>query len=212
MGRAHSPAESLFVDLLSRAVTPVLKPAGFRKSGMNFHRRHGTTVQVVNFQSSTASTWSEEQFYVNVGISFDAVCQLVGVPVLDKPKEYECDERGFRCRLGQLIEAEPASWVLRDGERTDALVTALGGCIQQLREQLDRIDGPAAYRAHPWFELFRRAPVNPQVLYLLGDLDGAWHDVCEIARGFSDRQNANRPEWWVEKLGLKKLEGREVTG
>src|SRR5581483_3480064 len=88
MARAESPAEALLTDVLAQAVTPPLRAAGFRKSGRNYHRRHGKTVQVVNIQVSRGSTWTEKEFYVNAGVAFDAICELVGVTVLDRPKEY----------------------------------------------------------------------------------------------------------------------------
>jgi hypothetical protein len=205
MARADSPAEALLTDVLSQAVTPPLKAAGFRKSGTNYHRRRGETVQVVNVQVSHGSTWSEKEFFINAGIAFDAISALAGVPALDRPKEYECDDRGTRDRLGALIPDAPESWVLRVGEDTSGLVSALRGCVQQLVGELDRIDGLAAYRAHRWFDRFRPAQANAQVLYLLGDRAGAWREVQELAALFADRQNANRAEWWVERLRLSGL-------
>jgi hypothetical protein len=205
MARADSPAEALLADVLAQAVTPPLKAAGFRKSGTNYHRRRGETVQVVNVQVSRGSTWSEKEFFVNAGIAFDAICALAGVPVLDRPKEYECDDRGTRDRLGALIPAAPESWVLRVGEDTGGVVSALRDCVQQLVAELERIDGLAAYRAHRWFDRFRPTQANAQVLYLLGDRAGAWREVEALAAFFADRQNANRTEWWVKRLRLSGL-------
>jgi hypothetical protein len=205
MARADSPAEASLADVLAQAVTPLLKAAGFCKSGTNYRRLHGETVQVVNVQVSHGSTWSQKEFFVNVGIAFDAICALAGVPVLDGPKEYECDDRGTRDRLEALIPAAPKSWVLRSGEDASGVVTALRGCVQQLVGELDKIDGLAAYRTHHWFDRFRPAPANAQVLYLLGDKCGAWREVRDLAALFADRQNANRAEWWVERLRLSGL-------
>jgi hypothetical protein len=209
MARADSPAEALLADVLAQAVTPHLKAAGFRKSGMNYHRRHGETVQVVNAQLSHGSTWSEKCFYVNAGIAFDAICTLAGVPMLDRPKEHECDNRGTRDRLEALIPGARGSWVLRVGEDTSGTITTLGDCLLQLMGELDRIDGLAAYRAHRWFDRFRPTQANAQVLYLLGDKAGAWREVQDLATLFADRQNANRTAWWVERLRLFGLGGDE---
>lgn len=205
MARADSPAEALLTDVLAQAVTPPLKTAGFRKSGTNYHRRHGEVVQVVNIQVSHGSTWTEKEFYVNAGIAFDAICALAGVPVLDRPKEHECDSRGTRDRLGALIPGAPSSWVLRVGEDASGTVNAVRDCMQQLAGDLDKIDGLAAYRAHRWFDRFRPVQANAQVLYLLGDKTGAWQEVQDLAALFADRQNANRVEWWVERLRLSGL-------
>jgi hypothetical protein len=101
VARAKSPAETLLTSVLAQAITPSLKAVGFRKSGMNYHRRHGEVVQVVNIQVSQGSTWAEKEFYVNVGIAFDAICNLAGVLILDRPKEYDCDIRGTRDRIAR---------------------------------------------------------------------------------------------------------------
>lgn len=206
MARADSPAEALLTEVLAQAVNPPLKVAGFRKSGMSYHRRYGETVQVVNIQVSHGSNRSEKEFYLNAGIAFDAICALAGVPVLDQPKEYECDDRGTRDRLEGLIPGAPDSWVLRVGEEASGTVAALRGCVQQLVGELDKINEPAAYRAHHWFDRARPAQANAQVLYLLGDKAGAWQEVQNLAVQFADRQNANRAEWWLKRLGLTGLE------
>src|SRR5262249_13032647 len=148
-------AASLLNNVLAQAITPPLKAAKFRKSGANYHRRHGETVQVVNIQVSRGSTWIEKEFYINVGVAFDAICGLAGVPVLERPKEYECDSRGTRDRLQKLIPNVPASWVLRVGEDTASIVSSLRGSMQQLVIELDQIDGLRAYRSHRWFGRFR---------------------------------------------------------
>jgi hypothetical protein len=205
MARAPSPAESLLNDVLARAITPPLKAAKFRKSGTNYHRRHGETVQVVNVQISRGSTWTEKEFYINVGVAFDAICGLAGVPVLERPKEYECDSRGTRDRLQKLIPSVPASWVLRVGEDTASVATSLREFMQQLVVELGQIDGLGSYRSHRWFDRFRPVQENAQVLYLLGDIAGALCEVQDLATLFADRQNANRVEWWVKRLQLSGL-------
>ncbi len=205
MARAYSPAEVLLKDVVARAVTPALKAAGFRKSGMNYHRRLGETVQVVNVQVSHGSTGMEKRFYVNVGIAFDSLCGLVGEPVLERPKEYQCDQCGTSARLEQLIAGAPGSWDVRAGQDTADIIRELGGFIQRLVDELDRIDGLSAYRSHRWFDRFRPMRVNAQVLYLLGDMEGAANEVQHLARFFADRTNGHRTDWWVEHLRLSGL-------
>src|SRR5262249_42232734 len=110
-----------------------------------------------------------------------------------------------RDRLSTLIPAAPESWVLRVREDASSVVSALRTCTKQLVSELDKIDGLAAYRAHRWFDRFRPNQANAQVLYLLGDRAGAWREVQDLAALFADRQNANRAEWWVERLRLSGL-------
>ena len=43
------------------------------------------------------------------------------------------------------------------------------------------------------------------MLYVLGDHSAAMEEVASLAKLFHDRQNANRAEWWIERLGLKEL-------
>jgi len=71
--------------------------------------------------------------------------------------------------------------------------------------ELDRIDGPAAYRSHRWFDRFRPKAENAQVLYVLGDRAAALEEVERLAAFFADRQNANGAEWWITSLGLQGL-------
>lgn len=35
-------------------------------------------------------------FYINVGLAFDAICQLTQTPILEKLKEYEWHIRGTK--------------------------------------------------------------------------------------------------------------------
>src|SRR5262249_61212103 len=136
--------------------------------------------------------------------------QLAGLPVLERPKEFECDGRGTRDRQEGLVTSGSGDWILRDGEPIEDTATRLGTCIDRRRVELDRIDGPAAYRTHPWFDRFRPKPENAQVLYLLGDLDGAWAEVESLAVLFADRQNANRVDWWIDRLKLQDLKSRRT--
>ena len=208
MARARSPAEILLVDVIARAVTPPLKASGFRKAGMNYHRRHGETAQVVNVQVGHGSNWAEKTFYINAGIAFDALCRLSRVPVLERPREYECDGRGTRDRLRELVPDAPDSWMLRAGDEVEATVGSIRGTIGRLVAELDRIDGPAAYRSHPWFDRFRPRAENAQVLYLLNDPDGAWREVEGLSALFADRKYPCLADGWVERLRLTGLESR----
>lgn len=204
MGRDDSPGGALLRDVLARAVTPTLRAAGFAKSDMNYHRRHGETVQVINIQVSHGSTATQKDFYVNVGIAFDAICRLAGLQVLDKPKEYDCDQRGMRDRVQALIDTDPGSFV-RVSTDSSGTEEALARCLRSLTDELDRIDALPAWRAHRWFDRNRPAPVCAQTLYLLGDKAGAWREVQDLAAKFTGRLNADRAEWWLEELGLAGL-------
>ena len=52
MARGYSPAEELMKEVIAQAMIPQFKASEFRKTALNFHRRCGKTVQVVNVQVS----------------------------------------------------------------------------------------------------------------------------------------------------------------
>ncbi len=208
MAASKSSVQILFDEMVKQAVTSVLQPLGFRKSGLNFHRRRNEIVQVVNVQSSSGNTSDQKHFYVNVGLAFDAICQLTGEDILETPKEYECDSRGTRDRLERLVSGAPNIWTIVDHVDSQTVTHQLRSAIESVATELQHIDEIEAYRQHRWFERFRPQRENAQILYVLGDLDSAWREVQQLCQLFADRQNANLPEWWIKKLGLAKLAPR----
>jgi hypothetical protein len=208
MARDKSQAQMLFDDMVKHAVTPVLKPIGFRKSGLNFHRRHKEVVQVVNFQSSHGSTWGEKLFYVNVGIAFDDLCRLRNIEILEKPKEHECSSRGRRDRMEVLFPSAPERWKISLKRQPDVVEQQMKECMQELSEELQKIDSISAYRQHPWFDRFRPRGMNAQIMYLLEDFDGAWQEVTDLCTAFAGRDGLSDPEWRVKDLGLVELAAR----
>jgi hypothetical protein len=208
MARDKSATEVLFDDLVRQSVTAVLQPVGFRKSALSFHRRHGEVVQVVNIQSSQYSSRDEKQFYINVGLAFDALCRLTGAEIPDRPRIPECDACGTRSRLEDLVKGVPDRWSITAASNAKTIAAKLHRAIEKLAAELQQISDVRTYRTHRWFEGFRPTQVNAQMLYVLGDLDAAWDEVQQLCRTFADRQNINRPEWWVQNLGLQKLAGR----
>ncbi|HEY3967847.1 MAG TPA: DUF4304 domain-containing protein [Planctomycetaceae bacterium] len=205
MGGMQSPSRKRLNEVVAQAAVPVLKRAGFRKTALNFDRRHGEAVQVINFQTSHGPDSAATTFYINVGIAFDAVCVLTGCQVIENPKEHECDARGTRDRIQGLISGAPDCWTVRDGD-------AIGECVNSVRDfvgrvllELNQIDGIAAYRSHFWFDRFRPKGENAQILFLLGDQAGALEEVRSLAALFSDRKNADSAEWWIKMLHLGNL-------
>ena len=172
-----SPADEILKTVVKQAVTDVLTPIGFRKSALNFHRRHGEVVQVVNLQMSRGCTWDEKLFYVNVGLAFDPVCRLARVEILEKPKESECRGRGTQSRLEKLIRFAPREWCVREQSDPSTTTRALRFFIRQLANELDRLSSVEAYREHPWFDRWRAMEERAQIFYVLDDLDSAQREV-----------------------------------
>ncbi|MEM7587129.1 MAG: DUF4304 domain-containing protein [Acidobacteriota bacterium] len=203
---AKSPLQKLFDDVVRRGVTSMLRPYGFRKSGLNFHRRNGDVIQVVNLQNSHGSSPAAKRFYINVGLSFDDLCRLTGTEQLDRPKEYECEGRGTRARLEELIDDVPERWEVRaNRDAPGRVLDNLKPALAQLACELQIIENALSYRRHRWFERSRPSQENAQILYLLGDREAAWNEVLALCALFRDRKTMSRPGWWLRKLGLAEL-------
>lgn len=205
MNARSTPAGDVFEQIVRDAVSSVLKPAGFRKTRTNFHRRAGTCVQVINLQSSLGASWDVRPFFINVGLAFDDICRLINLPILDSLKEIQCDDRGTRDRLENLISGVPPEWEASIAEDSKPIIDRLRTAMETLVLELDGINGLSTYRTHGWFDRFRPKRENAQILYLLGDVNGAREEVEHLARFFSDRKGASQPDWWIERLGLTGL-------
>jgi hypothetical protein len=201
-----SPERAAMLRLITSAVVPVTKPAGFRKSGQIFHRRRGETVQLIGFRMAGAG---DREFGGDIGLAFDSMCQLADLPVLEKPKESECANRGTRGELDTFIPSAPGLWAVRVNGDNSAVTRSIQRCVAAAIKELDQIDRIQAFAAHRWFGRYTPAPWRASVLYLLGKLDEAAREIEALAARFHDRQNACRAEWWVVRLHLT---GLRVSG
>jgi hypothetical protein len=189
--------------LITSAVVPVTKPAGFRKSGQMFHRRRGEVVQMIGFRMAGAGG---REFGGDIGLAFDSMCRLARLPVLEKPPHYECDGRGTRGDLRDFVPSAPYQWTVRIKGDNSAVARSVQRCVAAAIEEFDQIDGLRTFAEHRWFGRGGGpAPVRASVLYLLGRLDEAAREVEALAARFHDRQNACRAEWWVKELRLTRL-------
>jgi hypothetical protein len=204
MGSEYTSAHELFDDIVKGAVTPILKPLGFRKTALNFYRRHKDTVQVINLQSSSGSYWQEKLFYINVGIAFDAICQFAQLEILEKPRYYFCSERGMNQRLEILIPAAPSTWSVKFDCDPEPVARQLQDVIEMLTTELQEVDSIQTYCNHRWFACCSGAQ-RAQIYYILDDLDASWNEVKELSLFFADRPPLDRAEWWIKDLGLLKL-------
>jgi hypothetical protein len=215
MARDRLPAGEIVDELIAVAVAPTLEAAGFRRTGRDFHRRHGEAVQVVNVLESV-HTARYRECCIDVGIAFDPMCRLAGLPVLERPVIFRPGAsdfvfRGTYGRLDSLFPDVRAWWSVRVRQGVGEVVGNLRPAIVRLAAELDRIDGLDAYRAHPWFDRNRPSPERVQVLYLLGDLDGAWREIEAVVADFAAEWPGVEmpgPDWWVERLNLADLRPR----
>jgi len=70
---AKTPAQARLDEVVAKALAPILKEAGYRKSGRTFRRKNGSCVQVVNVQASAWSSADSLKFTVNLGVFFEEV-------------------------------------------------------------------------------------------------------------------------------------------
>ena len=195
---------------------------------LDFRRRRGSTVQVINIQPSAERMENANVFYVNIGVAFDELWQHFGIAVPEKPMEYDCH---FRTRLEGLLPDCPQWWVISGDSSTTQFfkqVSRLGGreiasndeevdkvtqllaiLIQKAVSELNKIDSPQTFLAHPW----RNEPhggntmLNPLLSYVIGDLGPAWSELANLSKRFSDRPRMSVAEL-VSQLRLEKLRGK----
>ena len=97
MARGPLPPGEIVDELIAVAVAPTLEAAGFRRTGRDFHRRHGEAVQVVNVLESV-HTARYRECCIYVGIAFDPMCRLAGLPVLER-QMIVLDKQSFSPRI-----------------------------------------------------------------------------------------------------------------
>ena len=146
---ADSPGRTDMLRVIAEAVVPLTKPAGFRKSGMNFHRRRGEAVQVLGFRMNVAGCCTTRcEFGADLGLSFDSMCELAELPILDKPSEADCDYRVTRDSLNEFIALAPELWRFRPGGDTAKIALSVHQCTAAAIQELDQIDGIPVPEVH----------------------------------------------------------------
>lgn len=87
-----SPHPSTLIDaLLKDCLAPILKEAGFRKSGGSFWRETGHVTDVINLQKSQWNDASKSTFYINLGVYWKEFQMAIGQTCTGRfPREYHC--------------------------------------------------------------------------------------------------------------------------
>ncbi|WP_145052724.1 DUF4304 domain-containing protein [Lignipirellula cremea] len=189
---------------LPRQTADVRLKCSFTKSGTNFYRRNGSVVQVINFQASRGSTSQSRDFYINVGLAFDAICNRLGLPILEKPKECECQSRGFRSRLERLDRQAPECWVLGSDVGPD-FDDQLSAVTERLANAIASIDSVSAFREHKWFKLRPIQEFHLQIHYECGELDTTFQKLQKLCERFKGREPLCDTRHWIEELRLPEL-------
>jgi hypothetical protein len=182
-------------------LAPLLKDRGFGKKGLAFRRRLAETEQVVALELSRGNTSSTGSFYVNVGVSFDALAALGGttsgsVVIAGKPWH-------FARRLEELSEGAPPSWTLDAATDPVALGARLASALEPALALLDATDSPWALLCRvPLDRGFERV-LRARLRYTAGEFSLALEDLEGVASEFQDRGLSVAA--LIRQTGLEKL-------
>jgi hypothetical protein len=194
-------AREIITDVVSRGAAPVAKAAGFRKSRLTFHRRHGQVVQVVNFQLSQYNFADAGSSFVNVGVAFDSLWQLDRKEISQRPKEYECH---YRSRWEHLLPNAPAEIEVTSHTDVQQTADAIRSHFTELVTLLDPVRSPESFLEQDWLHVGAELELRACLKYVLGDDSGAFEDVGKTAAFFSDRQGMSVAHL-IERRNLERL-------
>jgi hypothetical protein len=196
-------------DILSKAVAVrvagLAKARGFRKKGLTFHRTHGQTTQVIHFQLSRGNTADEGVFYVNVGISFDAVAALGGTTTGQVVIAGEALH--FGARLEDLAPGAPEEWAVTMQTDAHALGEQLGAALASVIDQLEAVESPASMLRTFALDDGAQRILRATLEYVTGNYDAALAELRRVAAQFADRQGMS-VERLIEVNRLQELKTR----
>jgi Domain of unknown function (DUF4304) len=179
-------ASDTFDTFVRTSVAPPLKAAGFKKTALNWHRRRGRAVHVINMQHSTGNTHESKLFYMNVGVALDELCFHMGVEMSEKPKEYACDEIGVRGRINDFVPGLPTSWEVRTAPFE---ASAVVGGLQTVVAQMDAIEDVASFARTSWIDQSNDTKIK--VLYLLNRDEASLEKLTWLSAQLHDRMNSD---------------------
>jgi len=189
--------------LMTAAMKPLATRGGWTRKTLNWSRRRGGTIQLVNFQLSQGNSWAEARAYVNVGVGFDTLYALDGRPVPDALRPWGSH---FETRAESVVPGAPPHWLLDEKTDVDALSAALDGALSALCAWLDGVDGPAGLLARHPLDRGTENYLRARLRYVQGDLDGALAAVRAGVAFFADRGATFEKE--IATLHLPLLLGR----
>ena len=173
---------------LTSAVAASMKPlavgGGYKKDKLNYRRRRGETLQVVNFQLSRGNSAAEARCYVNVAVAFDAIHALTGDRAPDVLEEHQAH---FRARLEDIVKGAPPHWTVSASTDFGALGAELGAALITAAAWLDAVDGPAALLSRAPLDVGAENYLRAQLLAAQGDRDAALAAVRAGVAFFADR-------------------------
>jgi hypothetical protein len=108
-GKFHLSAISERIDALVRdGLAPVLRAAGYRKTGRTWRQAADGWVRVTNVQGSWTNIGETGKFTINLGVYFpEAAVLRNGPPAVEKPNESDCIVHE---RIGFLLPVRQDHW------------------------------------------------------------------------------------------------------
>lgn len=105
----------------------VMRSAGFRKSGRNFRRTSGESLQVLNVQASSWNACDSGKITVNLGVFYPAVGQILGKPVPQSGvSEIDCH---LRRRIFQCMPSDDDLWWSVDATTAQQVAVSLRDAV-----------------------------------------------------------------------------------
>lgn len=203
MSREKSPSQASFDEFLRNVVSPIMKHNGFKRSGSNYYKREGEVAFVINFQSSSRSNWEEKIFYINVGASFDEICKHQNIRVLEKPKEYECRDRGFSVRIEKIYGGLLGDFTLKINENHSCLSGQMELMLSDLAQDLSDVYDLASYRKSKLFDIVQGDPGMKSLIYFLNGEDyNAGKEIDRLVAQFADRRKLSQKSYWLERYNI----------
>ncbi|MHC5537140.1 DUF4304 domain-containing protein [Singulisphaera rosea] len=197
-------AKDIIVDAIGRAVVPLLKDAGFRKTGLRFQRAMGGIVQVIDFQLSQSNFADTGRFYVNVALGFDLLWGLEAKPRPVRPKPHECQ---VSKRMEELVAGTPDRWDVSASTEIDKLAERLSVSISTLLIDLNGITSIGSLLGKGWQEIGADLITRSRLHYVTGDYEAALADLRRASEFFSDRRGMSLREL-IRRNGMSELAGR----
>jgi hypothetical protein len=220
--------KDIFETIVDEGIGAIVSADNFQRTQLDFRRRRGSTIEVINIQPSAENMGNAGTFYINIGIAFDELWQHFGMVIPTQPMEYDCH---FRTRLEKLFSDCPKWWVISGDSSTtqffkrvsslggreivsnesemDQIVKFLSSQIQNLVLGFNQIAGPRTFLNHIWNDKPQagNAMLNPLLEYVMGNLDEAWNELTKTSKRFSDRSGMSVAEL-VNSMRLEKLKNK----
>jgi Domain of unknown function (DUF4304) len=91
--------QKTFQTVVKETISPLLKSAGFSKKSLNFYRKRVGLTEVINLQRSKWNSEEQVEFFINVGIYAPEIETVLGIEIIEFPKEYDCH---FQKRIKEI--------------------------------------------------------------------------------------------------------------